>query len=349
MSDVTTPHFTAATCGRRVEATYRDGAWSCTRLTESVDLTLSAMTLALHYGQSIFEGFKAMRQADGSVAIFRLRDHLARFQRSAERMCIPPYPVEPLIAAIRNLVNETIDAVPPAPAFLYVRPLIFSDLPGLAPSPGAGYRLLVALMPVEPLFGSAGARLTTLPELIRAAPGGTGECKCAGNYGAAMFAKQRAHETGFDEVLWLDGTERRWIEETGCMNLMYVRGGTLCTPPLTGTILPGITRATLLSLACELGLPSAETPLAIDDDWSDVTEVFSSGTAAGTAHVREIVHEGSTLFQRAEPGPIAKVLGAAYSSVLNGTRPVPSKWLEIIGPASTSTRPSVAASPPRSS
>ena len=284
------------------------------------------MTLALHYGQSVFEGFKALRQVDGSVAIFRPEDHLLRLQRSARRMCIPEPPVESLLDAILELVGENECAVPEAPGFLYVRPLVFSDLPGLAPSPGAGYRLIVTVMPVAPLFGSEGARLTTVPDLIRAAPGGAGDCKCAANYAAAMYAKQLALDEGCDEVLWLDATERRWVEETGSMNLMYVRDDRLCTPPLTGTILPGITRATLLALAKELGVKSGERPLAIDEGWAGVTEVFSSGTAAGTAHVREIVHNGEIRFHREAPGPIATALGEAYSGALTGTRPVPRGW-----------------------
>lgn len=326
MGHATSLGFRAATCGRRIEATFRDGQWSAPTIVDSSDLELSPMATALHYGQSIFEGFKAVRQTDRSVAVFRPADHLARLVRSAERMCIPPYPVAPLLDAVLELVSECSDEVPEFPGFLYVRPLVFSDLPGLAPEPGEGYRLLVMVMPVAPLFGDAGARLTTVPELIRAAPGGTGECKCAGNYAAAMLARSRAVAKGFDEVLWLDANDRRWVEETGSMNLMYVRDGALCTPPLGGTILPGITRASLLALARDAGIPTSVSPLAIDDDWSKVTEVFSSGTAAGTAHVREIVHRGETLFRRETPGFVAQAVSAAYRGALTGSRLVPPGW-----------------------
>lgn len=320
-----TPGFNASNTGIRLEASFRGGAWSELRWNEE-PLSLSPMALGLHYGQSIFEGFKALRQEDGSVALFRPEDHLIRFGRTAARMCMPEPPREALLEGILELVRERADLVPDAPGFLYLRPLMFSDEAGLAPVPSEEFHLLVVALPVDPLFRQEGVRLTTVPEHVRAAPGGTGACKCAGNYAASMAGTRRAKDLGYDEVLWLDAMERRWVEETGSMNVMYVRDGRLCTPPLGGTILPGITRDTLLRLGRDLEIDAAEAPLAIDEDWSAVTEVFSSGTAAGTTHIRSVMHGGEVLFERDRPGPVASAIGEAYEDLLRGRRPAPTGW-----------------------
>jgi len=325
-----TPGFNASDTGDRLEATFRDGAWSELRWSRAESLSLSPMALGLHYGQSIFEGFKALRQEDGEVAVFRPSDHLARFGRSAARMCMPAPPEAALLQGVRDLVRQRADLVPEAPGFLYLRPLMFSDEPGLAPVPAAEFHLLLAALPVDPLFRKEGVRLTTVPDHARAAPGGTGACKCAGNYAAAMAGTRRAQELGLDEVLWLDATERRWVEETGSMNVMYVRDGRLCTPPLGGTILPGITRDTLLRLAGDLGIEAEESPLAIDEDWGRISEVFSSGTAAGTTHIQRVEHRGETLFHRSAPGPVATAVGAAYEDLLRGRREDPAGWRMVV-------------------
>ena len=323
------PGFNASDIGARLEARFRNGQWSDLDWA-SDPLDLSPMALGLHYGQSIFEGFKALKQADGSIAVFRPADHLARFARTAARMCMPAPPEEALLEAVRELVRERADLVPDAPGFLYLRPLMFSDEAGLAPVPSSEFHLLLAALPVGPLFRADGVRLTTVPDLVRAAPGGTGACKCAGNYAAAMAGTRRAQVLGHDEVLWLDAVERRWVEETGSMNIMYVRDGRLCTPPLGGTILPGITRDTLLRLAGSLGLDAVEAPLAIDEDWTRVSEVFSSGTAAGTTHIRSVTHSGAILFERDQPGPVAEAIGSAYEDLLRGRREDPEAWRLVV-------------------
>ena len=167
-----TPGFNASDTGDRLEATFRDGAWSELRWSRAESLSLSPMALGLHYGQSIFEGFKALRQEDGEVAVFRPSDHLARFGRSAARMCMPAPPEAALLQGVRDLVRQRADLVPEAPGFLYLRPLMFSDEPGLAPVPAAEFHLLLAALPVDPLFRKEGVRLTTVPDHARAAPGG---------------------------------------------------------------------------------------------------------------------------------------------------------------------------------
>ncbi len=174
---------------------------------------------------------------------------------------------------------------------------------------------------------AGGVRLRTETHYVRAAPGGTGSAKCAGNYGGALLAQREARAAGFDEVLWLDARERRWLEEAGGMNLMLVRKGKLSTPPLSDTILAGITRDSLLELARAEGLGAEERAISTDPaDWTDVSEAFTSGTAAGTAHIREIVHEGRVLFARPEPGPVARKLGERLERIKLGLAPDPFGW-----------------------
>ncbi len=287
------------------------GCWGEPEIESTRALALSPLTQALHFGESVFEGLKAHRQPDGSLALFRPLDHLRRLNRSAERMCIPPIEPEALCRQIVELVRLDGEHAPPPPDSLYVRPVIFADEHCLAPVISASYTLLVLLAPVPAYFSrTGGIRLRTETRYVRAAPGGTGNVKSAGNYAGALLAQREARSAGFDEVLWLDALERRWVEETGSMNLMLVRGGALSTPPLSDTILAGITRDSLLCLARDLGLAAEERRLSTDPvEWEEVSEAFSAGTAAGTAHISEIVHEGRVLFARPEPGPLARRLG----------------------------------------
>jgi branched-chain amino acid aminotransferase len=307
---------------------FANGAWGPGRIEPSAPLQLGLLTHALHYGASIFEGFKAHRQPDGGVALFRPLDHLARLNRSAERMCLPRVDAGELCARVAELVRRNAEAVPAPPDSLYVRPLEYADDGVLGYSTPTSVALVVMCVPVPVLFKAAGGvRLRTETRYVRAAPGGTGSAKCAGNYGGALLAQREARAAGFDEVLWLDARERRWLEEAGGMNLMLVRGGALSTPPLSDTILAGITRDSLLALARAENLAAEERPISTDPaEWRDVSEAFTSGTAAGTAHVREVVHEGRVLFARAEPGPVAKRLGERLERIKFGREADPFGW-----------------------
>ena len=316
--------FGTRTTARVLVQHFADGRWGPATLEATGPLALHPLTQVLHYGASVFEGLKAHRQADGSIALFRPLDHLARLNRSAQRMCLPTVDVERTLAGLVELVRSEAAEVPEAPGSLYLRPLLFSEDAALGYATPERAWFVTMLVPVTPLFKEA--RLRTELQYVRAAPGGTGAAKCAGNYAGALLAQKQALAEGFSEVLWLDARERRWIEEAGGMNVMFVRKGVLTTPPLTDTILPGITRASLLALAKDLGIPAEERPLAVDEDWSDVSEAFMSGTAAGTAHIKEIVHHGKTLFARAEPGPIAALLGPHLHRLKFGAEPDPHGW-----------------------
>jgi branched-chain amino acid aminotransferase len=189
---------------------YAAGSWGAASVTEVAPLALAPLTHALHYGASIFEGFKAHRQPDGSVAIFRLHDHLARLNRSAERMCLPQVDARALARDIVELVRRDAEHVPAPPDALYVRPLMFADDAVLGYAAPSSVLLNVMLVPVPALFrDGGGVRLRTETRYVRAVPGGTGSAKCAGNYAGALLAQREARAQGFDEVLWQDACERR--------------------------------------------------------------------------------------------------------------------------------------------
>jgi branched-chain amino acid aminotransferase len=325
-----------------ISAHYRSGSWSEHRRVDFGDLQLSPAAMVMHYGQAIFEGLKAFRAADGSVLIFRAADCADRFNRSATRMGMPPLPDGMFVDALRELVTVDAADVPSAPGCsLYLRPVMFADEASLAVRPSTEFTFLVVASPVDSFFAGGRTMIDTFAQRthIRAALGGTGDVKCAGNYAGAMAAKTEAVAHGCDEVLWLDAREHRYLEEFGAMNCFVVAGTAeqpeLITPPLGGTILPGHTRATLITLAGRRGIPVREEQIALDvvlDQDGPITEVFASGTAAGVAPVRKIVtDDGRQRSFGEEPGPTSAGLAADYSAVVHGELPAEDGWILRIG------------------
>ena len=209
--------------------------------------------MVLHYAQEIFEGFKVYRQPDGSVCLFRPRRNLERFNNSAARLCMPAVDIPTTLDSIVELIRRDADHLPQRPQTLYVRPCMIATDTVIGVHPSHSYLCFVIMCVVGEYFGAQdplGVRLRTETEYVRAAPGGTGAAKCGGNYAASLAAQGQAHKDGFDQVVWLDGRERKFIEEMGGMNIMFVLDDTLVTPTIaTGSILPGITRESLLQLA----------------------------------------------------------------------------------------------------
>lgn len=304
------------------------GRWHEPEVRPYGPIELDPLAKGLHYGQSVFEGMKAFRQPDGSAALFRPQDHLERLGASAERLCMPRVEVDGLLEHLRALVALDQDHVPEAPGSLYVRPLFFSDFGALVPEPSQTHLLAVMLLPVGAYIDRPeGLRLRTETEAIRAAPGGTGSTKCGGNYAGALRTTQRAKGEGFDEVVWLDATEHRHLEEVGTMNFLCVRAGKLVTPPLTDTILPGITRRTVLKLARERGIEVVEARISVaESDWSEVEEVLTCGTAVGVQGVRELSHAGRALFEGNVMGPVTAELASALNAVRFGTTQDHPEW-----------------------
>jgi branched-chain amino acid aminotransferase len=277
-----------------------DRGWHDGLLSAFAELPMSPSTSVLHYGQSIFEGLKAYRQPDGSVAAFRPGLNAERFAASARRLAMPELPKELFLESLRLLVEQDRAWVPLADEqSLYLRPLELAVDGELMTRPSHSYLYVAIASPVASYFPRGVQPVTVWlnHDYPRAVPGGTGAAKYAGNYAGAMLAQARAAEEGCDQVVWLDAAERRYVEEMGGMNMFIVLSdGTLVTPPLSGTILPGVTRASLLNLGPDIGLRVEERRFSVDEwrkgvESGAVAEAFACGTAAVITPIGEVRHQ----------------------------------------------------------
>ena len=267
--------------------------WQQPQILPFANLSLSPTTLALHYGQTVFEGMKAFRINDGRINIFRLDKHYDRFVKSLERMCMAIVPKEIFTEGLMKLV-ETDSAWVPAKAgtSLYIRPFMYASEAKFGVKISDEYRFIVFTGPVPELYAKP-IRIKVETDYTRAAKGGTGFAKCGGNYGGAFYPTRLAKQQGYDQVLWTDGKENKFIEESGMMNVMFVINGTLVTPPLSDSILDGVTRDSLLTLAKDFGYKTEERPVAVEElekAFRDktITEAFGAGTAAVVAPIQTI-------------------------------------------------------------
>ena len=335
------PGFGQVFTDHMVTARYRTGrGWHDARLTAYQPLSLDPATSVLHYGQSIFEGLKAYHQPDGSVALFRPEQNAARFQRSARRLAMPELPQQLFLDSLQSLVTADREWVPSrAGESLYLRPFQFGADPFLGVRPASEYYYLLIASPAANYF-PGGVRPVSVwlsTEYVRAAPGGTGEAKCAGNYAASLVAQAQAAEQGCDQVVWLDAVEHKYVEEMGGMNLYFVfSDGRLLTPSLTGTLLPGVTRDSILTLGRDLGLEVVEDHITTEE-WEagcadgTITEVFACGTAAVVTPVGEVKHaRGSFTVADAEPGAVTMKVREALLGIQHGTAPDPHGWMHRI-------------------
>ncbi|WP_199485268.1 branched-chain amino acid aminotransferase [Actinomadura craniellae] len=322
-----------------------DRGWHDAKLQPYGPIPLDPSSQVLHYAQEIFEGMKAYLQPDGTLVMFRPRMNAARFNRSAERMAMPTLPEEVFVRALELLVGADRDWVPTQEGHsLYLRPFMIATSRALGVQrPSQEYLFLVIASPSGSYY-SGGIKPVTVwasDDYTRAAPGGTGEAKCGGNYAASFVAQAQALEAGCDQVVWLDAAERRWVEEVGSMNLFFVHGSgaqaRLMTPALTGTLLPGVTRDSLLKLAPDLGLPVEEGRISIDE-WEracadgEITEVFGCGTAAIISPVGGVKGAGGRAWTigDGEPGPVSMRLREELIGIQYGTRPDPYGWIHEI-------------------
>ncbi|HYC38918.1 MAG TPA: branched-chain amino acid aminotransferase [Chitinophagaceae bacterium] len=270
-----------------------DKAWTQPHVTPFANLSLSPTSLALHYGQTVFEGMKAFRMQDGRINIFRIGRHYERFVRSLERMCMAVPPKSLFFESIITLVEADRDWVPPRPGdALYIRPFVYASEARFGVKVSNEYRFVIFTGPVPELY-SEPIRVKVETRYVRAARGGTGFAKCGGNYGGAFLPSAQAKNEGYDQVLWTDAEQNKYIEESGMMNAMFVIGGVLITPPVSDTILDGVTRDSLLAIARDLGIPVEERRISIDElelafRRYEVTEAFGVGTAAVVAPIQTI-------------------------------------------------------------
>jgi branched-chain amino acid aminotransferase len=320
--------------------------WHDAQLVPYGPLELDPATMALHYGQEIFEGLKAYRRADGSIATFRPEMNARRFQRSARRLAMPELPEDLFLDALEALVEQDQAWVPDhGEMSLYLRPFMFSTEVGLGVKPASSYLFLLIASPAGAYFpgGIKPVSVWLSTEYVRAAPGGTGEAKCAGNYAASLIAQAQAADEGCDQVVWLDAAEHRWVEEMGGMNLYFVHGSgnqaRLLTPELTGALLPGVTRDSILQVAGDLGLSASEGRISIDE-WragnadGSITEVFACGTAAVITPVGSVRSAaGGWTVGNGEPGPVTMRLREHLLDLQHGRRDDPRGWMHPLVPA----------------
>ncbi len=310
--------------------------WHSATLGPRQPIALDPAAAVLHYAQEIFEGLKAYRLADGTMALFRPEANARRFNASAQRLAMPELPEDMFIEAIRQLVAVDADWFPSVDGgSLYLRPFMIATEAFLGVRPAKEYKFIVIASPAGNYFKSGAPAVSIwVSDYTRAAPGGTGAAKCGGNYAASLVPTAEAFAKGHDQVLFLDAAEHKWVEELGGMNLFFVMAdGRIVTPPLTGTILPGVTRDSLLQLAAEEGLKVSEEPYSLDQWRADAAsgtllETFACGTAAVVTPVGTVADRTSEFtIGSGGPGQITQKLRSRLVAIQRGEAPDPHGWV----------------------
>jgi branched-chain amino acid aminotransferase len=313
--------------------------WHDARVEPHHKLELDPAAMVLHYGQAVFEGLKAYRGKDGGVYLFRYMDNLARLARSCERLEIPAFPLDVVAEGLKQVVLIDREWIPRSKgSSLYIRPTVVATDPFVGVRPSVTYYLYIILSPVGAYYpeGFSPVRIWVSEEYVRAVRGGVGEAKCAGNYAASLKAQVQAQKAGCTQVLWLDALERRYVEEVGTMNMFWVIRGEVVTSPLTGSILPGITRESVIRLLRDWGIKVSERMLSIDEvvegaASGDLEEAFGSGTAAIISPVGWISYRGQEHeVGEGKVGPVSLRLYNALLDMQYGNAPAPDGWVERI-------------------
>jgi len=324
---------------------YTEGqGWHDAKIVARQSFRFEPATLVLHYAQEIFEGLKAYRLDSGEIRLFRPQANAKRFRHSARRMAMPALPDDCFLESLHQLLRVDGNWVPTTPGCtLYLRPYMFASDVALGVQPSKEYIYCVVASPVGPYFkrGSAAVTIWVSDNYTRAAPGGTGDAKCGGNYAASLAAHAEAYAEQCDQVVFLDAVERRWVEELGGMNVFFVfDDGSIQTPPLSGTILAGITRDSLITLARDLNIEVREAPYAMDQWQADaesgrLCEAFACGTAAVVAPIGQVKgRKHRFTIGDGGAGPITERLKAALTDIQFGRAADPYGWVETVSQAS---------------
>jgi branched-chain amino acid aminotransferase len=311
--------------------------WHNARIEPYGDFTLDPATMVLHYGQGIFEGLKAYRREDGGIQLFRPGDNFDRFNHSARKLCMPELDKDQVMAVMKQLLRLERDWVPSVPGTsLYIRPAMIATDPYLGVRASFTYRFFIILSPVGAYYaeGFNPVKILVTRDHVRAVRGGVGDTKTMGNYAASLLAGQEAHDAGYTQVLWLDGVEQKYVEEVGSMNIFFVIDNQLITPALNGSILPGITRDSVLKLARQWNLPAVERKITIDEvmaahEAGTLNEIFGSGTAAVISPVGQLKYEDRVIVVReGKVGPLAQKFYDAITDIQYGRSDDPMGWVE---------------------
>jgi len=317
-----------------------DGEWGNPMITPRAPIAVEPSALGIHYGQSVFEGLKAYRGSqDDVIRLFRPDRNASRLEASSTRLCIPTLPTEEFIECIRQLVATDADWVPKEREHaLYVRPMVFASEGHLAVRPASRYQLVITTAPVAPYFSSSSRalRLKAESRFTRAAPGGTGSAKTSGNYAPTLRPMAAAAEEGFDQILWLDAQEHAFAEEAGQMNIFFRIGDEVITPELSGTILPGVTRESALTLLEDWGIKTSTRRISMMElveasHQGSLLEIFGAGTAAVIASVASISHLGHEITAAPDSGDsLGQRLREALLGIQYGEIADPHNWVRLV-------------------
>jgi len=315
------------------------GGWHSPTIKNFSNLNLNPAAMVLHYGQSIFEGMKAYKQESGKIALFRPEENMARLNRSAKKMCIPQIDEEFVLSALKELIKLDQDWIPTKDGFaLYIRPVVFGTDPVLGVKASDGYKFLIILSPVGPYYpqGFKPVPIFVSTEHVRAVRGGVGDCKTAGNYAASLSAQRDAKKLGFTQVLFLDAIERKYVEEVGAMNFFVQFKDEIATPNLSGSILPGITRKSVIQILRDWGYNVNERQISIDEiidahKNGNLVELFGTGTAAVISSISRLKYLDTEIhFSDEHPGELGTKLYKELTDIQYGRKEDTRNWMTYV-------------------
>lgn len=318
------------------EMDYIEGqGWIDPRVVPYHLLELDPSAMVFHYGQEMFEGLKAYKAEDGRILLFRPDKNIERANRSNRRLCIPEIPEDLFLEALKTVVKVDEDWIPTKEGTsLYIRPFVIATDPFLGVRPSYTYKFLIILSPVGAYYESGinPVKIWIEDEYVRAVKGGIGEAKTGGNYVASLASQMKAHEEGYSQVLWLDGVHRKYIEEVGAMNIFFKINGTVVTPQLNGSILPGVTRDSVIALCREWGIPVEERLISVEEvvasaESGEMEECFGTGTAAVVSPVGELRYENEHMeITGGNIGPLTQRIYDTITSIQLGKEEGPAGW-----------------------
>jgi len=316
-----------------------ENKWHNPRIEPYAPIAMDPSTMVLHYGQAVFEGLKAYRTESGAIQLFRPKDNFKRLNRSSKALCIPEIDEAFVLDALKQLLNLETDWIPHAPeTSLYIRPTIISMDPYLGVRASYMYRFFIILSPVGVYYseGFNPIKIWVTKDHVRAVRGGMGEAKTPGNYAASLYAGEKAKKIGYTQVLWLDGVEQKYVEEVGSMNIFFVIDNEIISPELNGSILPGLTRDSVIQLAKYWNMKISERKISIDDVFNaheagKLQEIFGSGTAAVISPVGELKYNDNVIrIGNGKVGPIAHKFFKTITDIQFGKAEDPLRWIERI-------------------
>ncbi len=334
--DLDKPKFGREFSDHMLEVEYRNGKWQQPEIKPYGSIEITPALSVLHYAQSVFEGTKAYYADENTINLFRVEKNCERMARSCERICIPKVERDVFLEGIKELIKLDHNWVPKKEGnSLYIRPFVCAFDPVISARVAEEYRFFIITSPVGSYYDRP-VKLTTTKQYVRSVKGGVGDAKTAGNYAASFYPAQQAKKEGFDQVLWLDADEHTYVEEVGTMNIFFVIDGVLVTPNLRGTILPGVTRDSIIKLAKHWDMPVEERRISIEEVMQAgkdgrLNEVFGAGTAAVVAPVEEVHHDGQSItFDIDGRGPVGEKFYDAITAIQHGQAEDPFDWVTSV-------------------